>query len=136
MGLIWEGFGTVWGLSNALGLLLAVSGIQNRGFVQAMVQAGLQEATGIDFGRIWESFWEGFRWIWEGLRKPLGRLLVNFLGSFSRTFWGPRFRRGSGGLLGRFWCRFWVDFGKIFKHFLDTVGTCFWGAADHGLGNF
>ena len=49
---------------------------KNRGFVQAMVQAALQEATGIDFGRVWENFGEGFGKFWEDVGKHLGRLLV------------------------------------------------------------
>ena len=73
LGRDWDGLGR---LSNALRHLLAVSGIQNRGFVQAMVQAALQEATGIDFGRVWEGFGEGFGRFWERVGKHLGRLLV------------------------------------------------------------
>ena len=70
---------------------------------------------------------------------PLGAPFGEHCGVIFVTFWGPRLRRGSGGLLGRFWGRFWIDFGAMSGGFLNifwTLGTCFWEAAGHGLGNF
>ncbi len=63
MGRFWDGLGR-------LGDLLAVLGAFKIEFFQAMIQAGLQEASGIDFGRLWIGFGRRF---WEALGAPRGR---------------------------------------------------------------
>ena len=77
LGTIWEGFGAVWGASRALlGASWPFWGRSKSSFFQAMVQAGLQEASGVDFGRFGEGFWQGFGRFGEGLGRLLGRLLA------------------------------------------------------------
>ena len=59
--------------------------------------------------------------LWGPLGAPFGRHFRVIFG----TFWRPRLRRGSGGLLGGFWGRFWEDFGSILVGFWHYFGLIF-----------
>ena len=68
LGLIWERFGAILGLSGRSWPPLGrFSAFKVEFFSQAWAQDKIQEAFWIDFGSIWRGIWEDFGWIWEGL---------------------------------------------------------------------
>ena len=114
MGSIWEGVGTLWGLSRVL--LDASWPFWERSkpsFFQALGQDGLQEA-------FWLDFWS----IWEGLGGVLGRF-------------GEAFGRGLEAL-GASWAIFWRSFWGLYsecvpKGLLEASGLHF-GSILEGFG--
>ena len=75
MGSIWEGFGTIWGLSwSLLGHFL---GLRNEAFIKHWSKMVSKRPS----GSILEGFGEGSGRIWEGL----GRILANFWMDFGHT---------------------------------------------------
>ena len=72
LGLVWDGFGTLWAVFWALlGALGLIFGRSKSFLFRALAQDGLQEASGINLGSILEGFGEGF--------GRFGRSLGSFL---------------------------------------------------------
>ena len=70
LGSIWEGFGTLWGLFwTLLGAFGSFLWHSKPNFCKALVQNGLQEAFGIDFGSILGGFGSLQGLILEGSRR-------------------------------------------------------------------
>ena len=84
LGSLWDGLGRLLG---CFGRLLVVLGPSKSNFLEALVQDGLHEASGIDLGSVLEGFGEGFG-------KVLGRFgqgLSNLGSMFHRC-------KGAGGV--------------------------------------
>ena len=100
---IWEGFGTVWGLSwELLGASWRIFEPSNSSFCKALAQNGLPEAFGVDFGGVWEGIWEDLGGSWEDFGqfldefwKDLGQNLSESSSSHLETNW-------DGGMRGAF----------------------------------
>ena len=90
LGSIWEGSGSVCGVSWALlGPSWPFFGRSKASFFKALIQDRLQEAFWIDFGSILGGFGEGFGSIWKLLGKDLEALLDAFGGLLGQPWSAP-----------------------------------------------
>ena len=103
MGRVWgsilEGFGMLQGVSwLLLGVPWALCAPSKRHFFKALVQHGLQDAFGIDFGSIWGGFGRDLGGIWEGFWRDL-----HHFEQIGGRFWTPLVKHspvGADSLIG------------------------------------
>ena len=93
LGFIWEGSGSVCGVSWALlGPSWPFFWRSKASFFKALIQDRLQEAFWIDFGSILGGFWQGLGGFDEGfgsIWKLLGKDLEALLDAFGGLLWQP-----------------------------------------------
>ena len=141
LGSIWEGSGSVCGVSWALlGPSWPFFGRSKASFFKALIQDRLQEAFWIDFGRVWAGFGRVWRGIWEhleafgqGFGSPLGRLWGASWATLERSWLSLRRLLAPLGILGTSWAMLWFlgrfsvglwkGFGKLWGGICKGFGT-------------
>ena len=128
MGSIWEGSGSVCGVSWALlGPSWPFFGRSKASFFKALIQDRLQEAFCIDFGSILGGFWQGltkdlgaFGSFWARIWKPSWTLLGGFFGNPGALLVVSEASLGSLGYFG-YVLGYVVVPGKVQRRALERI---------------